>query len=90
MTLLVLYVSLALGVSFLCSLYEAVLLSTRLVWLVQLRADGSRGAAMLLDLKQQLFSQKLLLLGLKQQPGRKLLLFVRFTNHTNPRFNDIR
>jgi len=46
------FVGFALSVSFLCSLLEAALLSTRMVGLVQKRAAGSRGAARLLALKQ--------------------------------------
>jgi CBS domain containing-hemolysin-like protein len=52
MGLLVIYVGFALGVSFLCSLLEAALLSARIVSLSQHRAAGSRGAALLLELKQ--------------------------------------
>ena len=52
MTLLVLYVVFALGISFLCSLLEATLLSVRMVWLTEQRADGNRGAGLLLELKQ--------------------------------------
>jgi CBS domain containing-hemolysin-like protein len=51
-TLLVLYVAFALGVSFTCSLLEAALLSVRMVWLTDKRAAGNRGAGLLLDLKQ--------------------------------------
>jgi CBS domain containing-hemolysin-like protein len=52
LTLLVSYVVFALGVSFLCSLLEAALLSVRMVWLTEKRAAGSRGAGLLLELKQ--------------------------------------
>lgn len=52
MTLLVLYVVFALGISFLCSLLEATLLSVRIVWLTEKQAEGNRGAGLLLDLKQ--------------------------------------
>ena len=52
MTLLLVYVGFALGISFLCSLLEATLLSTRMVWLTERRAAGSRGAGLLLELKQ--------------------------------------
>jgi CBS domain containing-hemolysin-like protein len=48
-----LYVGLALGVSFLCSLLEAVLLATRNATLSAQKAAGSRGAALLLALKQE-------------------------------------
>jgi CBS domain containing-hemolysin-like protein len=51
-TLLLVYVGFALGISFLCSLLEAALLSTRMVWLTERRAAGSRGAGLLLELKQ--------------------------------------
>ncbi len=52
MELLLIYVGFALGISFLCSLLEAALLSARIVSLSQRRAAGSRGAALLLELKQ--------------------------------------
>ena len=52
MILLVLYISLALGVSFLCSLLEATLLASRNVALTGQRDAGSRGAGKLLDLKR--------------------------------------
>ena len=52
MTLLVLYVVFALGISFLCSLLEATLLSVRIVWLTERFAAGNRGAGFLLELKQ--------------------------------------
>jgi CBS domain containing-hemolysin-like protein len=51
--LLLLYVGFALTVSFLCSLLEAALLSVRLVSLNERRAAGSKGAALLLQLKQE-------------------------------------
>ena len=47
MTLLLTYVGFALGVSFLCSLLEASLLSSRIVWLTKQRDEGHRGAAQL-------------------------------------------
>lgn len=49
---LLLYVGFALGVSFLCSLLEAALLSARLATLSELRVRGSKGAGLLLDLKR--------------------------------------
>ena len=52
MSLLVLYVGLAVGVSFVCSLLEAALLSSRNATLAHQRDEGSRGAGMLLKLKQ--------------------------------------
>lgn len=52
MTLLFLFVGLALGVSFLCSLLEAALLSVRAAGLAERKAHGSRGAALLLEIKQ--------------------------------------
>lgn len=52
MTLLLLYVSFALGVSFLCSLLESALLSARTGMLVETARGGSRGAARLLELKR--------------------------------------
>jgi CBS domain containing-hemolysin-like protein len=51
-SLLVLYVGFALGISFVCSLLEAALLSVRIVWLTEKSAAGSRGAGLLLKLKQ--------------------------------------
>ena len=52
MILLLVYVGFALGVSFFCSLLEAALLSVRSATLTE-RADlGSRGARLLLELKQ--------------------------------------
>jgi len=50
--LLLLYLGLALGVSFLCSLSEATLLSVRLATLSEQRASGNHGAGHLLDLKR--------------------------------------
>jgi CBS domain containing-hemolysin-like protein len=52
MGLLLIFVGFALGISFLCSLLEATLLSARIVSLSQRRAEGSKGAALLLELKQ--------------------------------------
>ena len=52
MSLLILYVGLAIGVSFVCSLLEAALLSSRNITLAHQRDEGSRGAGLLLDLKQ--------------------------------------
>jgi len=52
-TLLLLYVALALGVSFLCSLLEAALLASRDVTLSHQRDRGNSGAAKLLELKQE-------------------------------------
>ena len=49
---LTLYVSIAIGVSFLCSLMEATLLSVRLATLTEQARAGSRGARLLLDLKR--------------------------------------
>lgn len=53
LALLLLTVGIALGISFLCSLLEATLLSTRLPELSARRDRGDRGAALLLELKQQ-------------------------------------
>lgn len=50
---LVLWVCLALGVSFLCSLLEATLLASRQATLVELKRSGSRGAGLLLALKRK-------------------------------------
>jgi CBS domain containing-hemolysin-like protein len=52
LTLLLLFVVFALGVSFLCSLLEAALLSVRMATLSERRAAGSRGAGHLLELKR--------------------------------------
>ncbi|MEM6456467.1 MAG: hemolysin family protein [Acidobacteriota bacterium] len=52
MTALFLYVGLSLSVSFLCSLLEATLLSARRAELVERRQAGDRGAAQLLELKE--------------------------------------
>ncbi|RMH18484.1 MAG: DUF21 domain-containing protein [Acidobacteria bacterium] len=53
MTLLLIYVGLALGFSFLCSILEAGLLSVRTAELEERKARGQRAAALLLDLKQE-------------------------------------
>ncbi len=53
MTVLLLFVGLALGVSFLCSLLEASLLASRNATLMDQRSRGSRGAALLLEIKQR-------------------------------------
>ena len=53
MNLLLLYIGLAVSVSFLCSLLEAALLSSRDSSLTEQKDDGNKGAALLLDLKQQ-------------------------------------
>jgi CBS domain containing-hemolysin-like protein len=50
--LLLLYVGFALGVSFLCSLLEAALLSARISTLSERKSAGSRGAGLLMQLKQ--------------------------------------
>ena len=52
MTLLVLIVTAALSISFLCSVLEATLLSVRIPELLGRRERGDRGAARLLELKQ--------------------------------------
>jgi CBS domain containing-hemolysin-like protein len=52
-TLLLLFVGFALSVSFLCSLLEAVLLSARRGMLAEKKAAGYRGAALLLEIKEQ-------------------------------------
>ncbi len=51
MTKLLLYVGFALGVSFLCSLIEAAMMSVGLATLSEQRARGNKGAALLLDIK---------------------------------------
>ncbi|MGE3166456.1 MAG: hemolysin family protein [Planctomycetota bacterium] len=50
--LLLLFVSGALGISFLCSLLEAALLSARLFALTEQKEAGNRGAKLLLEIKQ--------------------------------------
>jgi len=52
LALLILFVVFALGVSFLCSLLEATLLSVGMASLSERRAAGSRGAGWLLELKR--------------------------------------
>ena len=52
MVLLLLFVSFALGISFLCSLLEAAFLSSRFARLAEQQAAGSRGAGLLLELKR--------------------------------------
>jgi CBS domain containing-hemolysin-like protein len=52
-TLLLLYVGLALGVSFVCSVLEAALLSARLGSLIERRDAGNRGAEVLLEIKRK-------------------------------------
>ncbi|HXV78048.1 MAG TPA: hemolysin family protein [Candidatus Polarisedimenticolaceae bacterium] len=52
MLVLILFVAFALGVSFLCSLLEAALLSARTARLIEKRAAGVIGAGLLLTLKQ--------------------------------------
>lgn len=52
MALLLVYVSFALGISFLCSLFEATLLSARLTTLSEQASAGGRGASHLFELKR--------------------------------------
>ena len=52
MTLLLVYVGFALGISFSCSLLEAGLLSARVAALSELAAQGKSGAAKLLEIKK--------------------------------------
>ena len=52
MGLLLLYVGIALSVSFLCSLLEATLLAARIASLSELRDRGNKGAGKLLELKK--------------------------------------
>jgi CBS domain containing-hemolysin-like protein len=49
---LLFYVSIALGISFLCSLLEAALLSARSSTLIELESRGNRGAGILLAIKR--------------------------------------
>lgn len=49
---LVLYVGIAIGVSFLCSMMEATLLSVRMATLTDRARSGSRGARLMFDLKR--------------------------------------
>ena len=53
MSHLALYVGLAVGVSFVCSLLEATLLASRNAILATQKEEGNRGAALLLELKQE-------------------------------------
>lgn len=53
MGLLALYVGAALAFSFLCSILEATLLSSRVVELIDRRDHGDKGAALLLELKHE-------------------------------------
>jgi CBS domain containing-hemolysin-like protein len=53
LSLLLLFVGFALGVSFLCSLLEAALLSSRVAALTQRGNRGSSGARLLLDIKRR-------------------------------------
>ena len=53
MFLLLLWVGLAVGISFVCSLLEAVLLSVRRTALVEATEQGSVGAGRLLKLKDE-------------------------------------
>ncbi|MHC4910294.1 MAG: hemolysin, partial [Planctomycetota bacterium] len=53
MFLLLLWVGLAIGISFVCSLLEAVLLSARRTALVEAHSRGCAGAGLLLRLKQE-------------------------------------
>ncbi|MHC4832060.1 MAG: CNNM domain-containing protein [Planctomycetota bacterium] len=50
---LLIYVGLALGISFLCSILEATLLSTRVTELAERRSKGDSGAALMLNLKEK-------------------------------------
>ena len=52
MALLFIYVGFALSLSFLCSMLEAALLSSRMSTLTEQKAQGSKGAGRLLALKQ--------------------------------------
>ena len=52
MILLLVYVGFALGISFICSLLEATLLSARLASLSKMADAGNRGAAKLYKLKR--------------------------------------
>ena len=54
MAILILYISLALGVSFLCSLLEATFLSTSHGYVSALRKQGRRSGAVLHDLKERI------------------------------------
>ena len=53
MVLLILYVGAALAFSFLCSILEATLLSSRVVELIDRKDHGDKGAALLLELKHE-------------------------------------
>lgn len=51
MGLIILYLSVALAISFLCSLLEAILLSTPASYIVMKESQGAKGAILLKDLK---------------------------------------
>ena len=52
MTLLIIYLLLTMGISFLCSLLESVLMSTPLSYLTMKEDDGDKNAALLIKFKQ--------------------------------------
>ncbi|MBY6186174.1 DUF21 domain-containing protein [Marinobacter hydrocarbonoclasticus] len=52
MTILIIYVTVAIGVSFICSIFEAVLLSVTPSYIAGLRADRPKAAANLAELKE--------------------------------------
>lgn len=54
MTLLIIYLSLALGISFICSILEAVLLSTPRSFISMKEAEGSAAATLLAQLKDDI------------------------------------
>jgi len=54
MTLLIIYLSLAIGISFICSILEAVLLSVTPIYITQIKEKQPRGAAVLSKVKNKL------------------------------------
>ncbi|TNE89055.1 MAG: DUF21 domain-containing protein, partial [Gammaproteobacteria bacterium] len=54
MTLLLIYLAIAIGISFLCSVLEAVLLSTTPAYVEQLQASNSRSGKVLARIREQL------------------------------------
>ena len=52
MTLLIIYLLLTMGISFLCSLLESVLMSTPLSYLTMKEDEGDKNAALFLKFKQ--------------------------------------
>ena len=54
MTLLIIYLTLAIGISFICSILEAVLLSVTPIYITQIKEKQPRGAKVLSKVKDKL------------------------------------